>query len=188
MNRKPTVELGVIAEFIWLEADLLDQKDYARWLTLWAEDGKYIIPIDSEESDFENSLNYAYDGAAMRDMRVRRLSSGQSVSAAHAAHTLRTVSRFRRLNHHSDREGGDKGDYDKGGENYDKDQGERGEDGDIRVRCAQNLVSYKLDKHRIYAANVSWTLRPEGDSFKIVRKIVRLINSADSLSEVTFLL
>lgn len=162
MNEKLATDLGAIAEFIWLEADLLDQKDYAEWLTLWDEDSKYIILIDPNESDFENSLNYAYDGAAMRDMRVRRLSSGQSMSASHAANTLRTVSRFRRLDDEAD--------------------------GNIRIRCAQNLVEYKFEKHCIYAANVSWALRREGDGFKIVEKIVRLINSTDSLACMTFLL
>lgn len=162
MNQKLTTDLVAAAEFIWYEADLLDQKDYKEWLTLWDDDGKYIIPIDPLETDFENSLNYAYDGAAMRDMRVRRLSSGQSMSAAHAAHTLRTVSRFRRL--------------------------ENDGDDNIHIRCAQNLVQYKFDKHGIYAANVTWSLRPDGDSFKVVRKIVRLINSTDALAGITFLL
>ena len=162
MNQKLGTGLAAAMEFIWLEADLLDQKDYASWLTLWDVDGKYIIPIDPDETDFKNSLNYAYDGAAMRDMRVRRLSSGQSISATHAANTLRTVSRFRRL--------------------------EDDADGNICIRCAQNLVQYKFDKHGIYAANVTWSLRPDGDSFKIVQKIVRLINSTDALAGMTFLL
>jgi len=153
--------MDAIAEFVWLEADMLDHKEYADWLKLWDEDGKYIIPIDSEETDFDNSLNFAYDGAAMRDMRVRRLSSGQSMSASHAANTLRTISRFRILDN---------------------------ENGNVRVRCAQNLVEYKFDQHRIYAANVTWTLRRDGNSFKIVKKIVRLINSTDALSGITYLL
>ena len=162
MSAKLATNLAAAAEFIWLEADILDHKQYAEWLTLWDKDGKYVVPIYPEESDFENSLNYAYDDAAMRDMRVRRLSSGQSMSAAHAAHTLRTVSRFRELN----------------------DQG----DGNIHIRCAQNLVEYKFGKHRVYAANVTWTLRPDGHSFKIVRKIIRLINSTDALAGMTILL
>lgn len=155
-------KLDAIAEFIWLEADMLDHKEYTDWLKLWDDDGKYIIPIDPEESDFDNSLNFAYDTAPMRDMRVRRLSSGQSMSASHAAHTLRTISRFRLLDDDVN--------------------------GNVRVRCAQNLVEYKFDKHHIYAANVTWTLRPEGNSFKIVEKIVRLINSTGALVGITYLL
>lgn len=162
MTQKLKHDLAAITEFIWQEGDLLDAKEYQQWLTLWADEGKYVIPIDPDETDFENTLNYAYDGAAMRDMRVRRLSSGQSISAAHAAATLRTISRFVRLDDDAD--------------------------GNIVVRGAQNLTEYKFDRHRIYAANVTWTLKPEGSSFKIMGKIVRLINSTDALSGMTILL
>jgi 3-phenylpropionate/cinnamic acid dioxygenase small subunit len=161
MNQQTDAGLSAAIEFIWLEADLLDHKLYTDWLLLWDADGKYVVPIDPNETDFENSLNYAYDDAAMRDMRVRRLTSGQSMSASHAAQTLRSVSRFRLL-------------------------AENG-DGCLHIRCAQNLVEYKYDKHRTYAANVTWVLRPHEESFRIVSKIVRLINSTDALSGMTFL-
>lgn len=161
MSRNEDFSLAEISEFIWLEADLLDRKEYREWLTLWDEDGKYVVPIDPETSDFENTLNYAYDGAAMRDMRVRRLTSGQSMSAAHAAQTLRTVSRFVRL--------------------------DDDEDGNICVRGAQHLVEYKFDRHRTYAANVTWKLKPTGDGFKLHEKVVRLLNSEDALSGMTIL-
>ncbi|MEP3050978.1 MAG: aromatic-ring-hydroxylating dioxygenase subunit beta [Erythrobacter sp.] len=151
-----------ISQFIWQEADLLDHKRYREWLDLWDVDGKYVVPIDPDATDFEDCLNYAYDNAAMRDMRVRRLTSGQSMSAAHAAQTLRTISRFVRL--------------------------EDDRNGHICVRAAQNLVEYKFGKHRIYAANVTWRLKTDGDGFKIYEKVARLLNSEDALSGMTILL
>lgn len=154
-------QLAKAVEFIWMEADLLDQRDYKAWLALWEPAGLYIVPTDSATTDFENSVNYAYDNAAMRDMRVRRLTSGQSMSASHAATTVRTVSRFRLLDSPAD--------------------------GDLTVRCAQHLVEYKFGKHRTYAADVTWDIRPEGSSMRIVRKIVRLANSGDALAGITFL-
>jgi 3-phenylpropionate/cinnamic acid dioxygenase small subunit len=151
--------LAAAAEFIALEADLLDQSDYQAWLGLWDHDGRYVVPVDPEETNYLDTLNYAYDDAAMRSMRVRRLSSGESMSASHAARTLRVVSRFRLL-----------------------------EEGPvIRLRNAQLLTEYKFDRHRTYAANVEWQLRREGGSFKIVEKVVRLINGGDALAGITFL-
>jgi 3-phenylpropionate/cinnamic acid dioxygenase small subunit len=151
--------LAAAAEFIALEADLLDQSDYQAWLGLWDHDGRYVVPVDPEETNYLDTLNYAYDDAAMRSMRVRRLSSGESMSASHAARTLRVVSRFRLL-----------------------------EEGPvIRLRSAQLLTEYKFDRHRTYAANVEWQLRREGGSFKIVEKVVRLINGGDALAGITFL-
>lgn len=151
--------LAAAAEFIALEADLLDTRDYAAWLGLWDHDGRYVVPVDPGEDNFLDTLNYAYDDASMRSMRVRRLASGESMSASHAAHTLRVVSRFRMI-----------------------------EDGHtLRVRNAQLLTEYKFDKHRTYAANVEWRLRSEGGSFLIVEKVVRLINGGDALAGITFL-
>lgn len=154
-------DLAKAAEFIWLEADLLDHRDYQAWLALWDPEGLYVIPTDANAVEFEDSVNYAYDNAAMRDMRVRRLTSGESMSAAHAATTVRTVSRFRLLD--SD------------------------EAGVVTLRCAQHLVEYKFGKHRTYSANVDWTLRSEGDGLRIVRKVVRLANAGDPLAGITFL-
>ena len=153
--------LAHVAEFISLEADVLDQYDYQAWLALWVGEGTYVVPVEPNAQNFDDTLNYAYDNAAMRDMRVRRLTSGESMSASHAARTLRNVSRFRVLG--------------------------REANGDLRVRNAQTLIEYKFDRHRIFAANVEWVLRPDGDSFRIVQKVVRLINGGDSLTGLTFL-
>lgn len=153
--------LASAAEFIAIEADLLDHRDYVAWLALWATDGRYIVPVDPAETDFESTLNYAFDDAAMRNMRVRRLTSGKSMSAVHAAETLRSVSRFRLL--------------------------DGGEDAEIRVRNAQSLVEYKFGRHRTYAANIEWRLRRDGRSFLIVEKVVRLINAGEALHGITFL-
>lgn len=154
-------KLAQVAEFISLEADLLDQYDYQAWLALWVREGLYVVPVEPDEQNFEDTLNYAYDNAAMRDMRVRRLTSGESMSASHAARTLRNVSRFRIL-------GADP-------------------NGDVRARNAQVLIEHKFDRQRTFAANVDWLLRPEGGSFKIVQKVVRLINGGDALTGLTFL-
>ena len=157
-----TPDVALAAEFIALEADLLDSRDYAAWLALWVPDGKYVVPVNPDETNYEDMLNYAYDDAAMRDMRVRRLTSGESMSAANAGRTLRSVSRFRLLG-----------------------QNDRG---DLLVRSAQQLIEYKFNRHRTYAANVEWALRPEGESFRIVEKVVRLLHGGDALAGITFLL
>lgn len=159
-----TADLNAIAEFIWLEADLLDQKDYVAWLDLWDKDGTYIVPIDrdGDGDDYQNRLNYAYDNAAMRDMRVRRLTSGESVSASSAAVTVRTASRFRRL------------------EDAPTDM--------VRVRCAQHLTVFRHGTMQLYASDVTYTLRTATDgNFRLFEKIILFSNSDDALAGFTFL-
>ena len=53
--------LHEVTAFIWQEGDMLDHGEYDAWLKFWTEKGTYIIPINPKETDFENTLNYAYD-------------------------------------------------------------------------------------------------------------------------------
>jgi len=148
--------------FIWMEGDMLDHAEYDGWLNLWTADGEYVIPIDPKETDFVNTLNYAYDDAAMRAKRVQRLISGESISTTPTARTVRSISRLRVLE-----DGGDA----------------------ITVRCAQDLREFRKDKLRQHTADITYTLQRGGDhGFKIRSKIVRLINSTDTLTSVGYIL
>lgn len=159
------VELQEAIEFIWLEADLLDAQDYPEWLTLWTAAGHYVIPIEREggadADDHAAQLNIVYDDAIMRAARVKRLMSGLSMSASPSARTVRTVSRFRRLDD---------------------------VDGATVIRCAQHLVEYKYDRTRTLAADVTFRLVRSGAGLAIERKVVRLVNSDDALFGIGYLL
>ncbi|KTT34175.1 aromatic-ring-hydroxylating dioxygenase, partial [Pseudomonas oryzihabitans] len=89
--------LNEVTAFIWQEGDMLDHGDYQAWLDQWTAQGLYIIPIDPKETDPENSLNYAYDDHHMRQLRVQRLISGESISTSPQPRTVRTLSRMRVL-------------------------------------------------------------------------------------------
>lgn len=153
--------LNQVSAFIWQEADMLDHGDFVEWLDLWTENATYIIPIDPLETDFENTLNYAYDDHHMRQLRVTRLTSGESISTTPRARTVRSQSRFRLL---SDA------------------------DGVVTVRCAQNLREFRKDVLKQYTADVTFELVRSGDSFKIQRKLIQLINSTDTLAGIGYIL
>ena len=147
--------------FLWAESDMLDHTEYDDWLKLWAPEGVYVIPIDPDETDFENTLNYAYDDHAMREKRVARLVGGEAISSAPVARTVRSVSRLRLL----------------------AVEGER-----VTVRCAQDLREFRKDRFRQHTSDVTYELLRAGDGFLIARKIVRLINSTDTLTAVGYIL
>jgi 3-phenylpropionate/cinnamic acid dioxygenase small subunit len=153
--------LNQASAFIWQEADMLDHGEFAAWLDLWAEKSTYIIPIDPLETDFENTLNYAYDDHHMRQLRVTRLTSGDSISTTPRARTVRSLSRFRVLS--------DEGDV-------------------VTVRCAQNLREFRKDVLKHYTADITFELVRNGDSFKIRRKLIQLINSTDTLAGIGYIL
>ena len=145
----------------WHEADLLDSAQYDEWLGLWAEDAKYVVPIEPSATDFENALNYAYDDHAMREKRVSRLVSGISISASPVARTIRMHSRFRLL---------------------------KSDDKACELRCAQLLTEYRRGRERSYTADVEFRLVRDGDKLKIAQKVVRLINSTDALNGIGYIL
>ncbi len=148
--------------FIWKEAELLDRKDYLTWSNLWTDDGTYVIPIDPDATDFAAQLNYAYDNAKMRKLRIERLTSGFAMSAVDASSTVRTVSRFTLAS---------------------------ATDTTIEVNSAQVIIGYKRQTHTIFAANLTHRLRvTPNQSLKLEQKIIRLINSEDSLNAIGFLL
>lgn len=155
------VDLQEAIEFIWREADLLDAQDYPAWLGLWTPGGRYVIPIERDGDDHAAQLNVVYDDQAMRAARVKRLMSGLSMSASPSARTVRTVSRFRKLDD---------------------------VDGATVIRCAQHLVEYKYDRTRILAADVTFRLVHAAASLAIERKVVQLINSDDALFGMGYLL
>lgn len=155
----PTFEEAIA--FIWAEADLLDRLEYKKWLPLWTEEGRYIIPTERNAEDFDDSLNILNDDAEMRAARVNRLLSGFSMSSAPPARTVRTVSRFVPL-----------GADDRG----------------IVLRAAQIVAEYKYERMRILAADVEYRIVRSADGLKIDRKVVTLVNCDDFLHGIGYLL
>jgi 3-phenylpropionate/cinnamic acid dioxygenase small subunit len=153
--------LNQVTAFVWAEGDMLDHGEFDTWLNLWTDKGTYIIPIDPKEEDFENSLNYAYDDHHMRELRVQRLTGGESISTSPQPRTVRTLSRFRVLFEDAEH---------------------------VTVRCAQNVREFRKDSLKHYSADIVYELKRAGDSFKIQRKLIRLINSDDTLAGIGYIL
>lgn len=159
MSAQQTLTAAI--HFINQEADLLDQGEFHEWLTLWQPQGMYIIPVDRQTTDFANALNYAYDNQAMREKRVHRLYSGESISTTPRARTIRMIGRHRLIEASDQR---------------------------VEIRCAQFLYEYRKGKEHHYVADLSYTLVPQGELFLIAQKVVRLINADDYLHSIGYIL
>ncbi|BEU21387.1 MULTISPECIES: aromatic-ring-hydroxylating dioxygenase subunit beta [Paraburkholderia] len=148
-------------EFIWREAEMLDRRDYRAWLDLWDASGFYVVPIDPQATDFDATLNYAYDDQHMRELRVQRMVSGYSASASDAARTVRTVSRFTLTSDAADV---------------------------VEVKSAQVIVAYKRGVSTIFAADLTHKISFASGEPRLVEKVIRLIDSTEALSAIGFLL
>lgn len=158
--RSNTQLLAQVTEFIGYEADLLDHKGYQEWLSLWTEEGLYIVPADLKATDYLNTLNLALDDADMRRMRVARLENGESVSALSVGDTVRMMSRVRIL------EAGDEV---------------------VIARCAMTLNELRHGKLVSYPANVEYILRRAGDGLRMEQKVVKLLHADGFLRTVSFI-
>jgi 3-phenylpropionate/cinnamic acid dioxygenase small subunit len=153
--------VGAAIGLVWREAWLLDGRRYEEWDRLWSPGGRYVVPIDRETEDFESTLNLVYDDERMRRMRIERLVSGYSISAAAAARTVRTVSRFVVV---------------------------RADEDGVELGSAQVLVGHKRENTFILAADLTHRVTFNGDEPRIALKVVRLVNSDESVSASGFLL
>lgn len=153
------VSLQELAEFVWIEAELLDRCDYDAWLALWTDDGRYVVPV-SRSDDHEDHLNLCFDDDKMRKLRIERFQQGFSISSAPPADTIRTVSRFV-LESVSEQE--------------------------IVLRCAEHVIENKFGRQRVYAANLKYTLVRREGRLMIRHKVARLLNSEGELTAFSYL-
>ncbi|AQS83848.1 MAG: aromatic-ring-hydroxylating dioxygenase subunit beta [Acetobacter aceti] len=156
-----SIALDQAIELVTQEADLLDHGEFTQWLSLYTTDGLYIVPIDPSGDDFEKTLNYAYDNAHMRKLRVQRLLGGRAISAMPPARTVRLLGRYRLLD---------------------------SSDTWCKLRCAQILTELRQGRERYYAANITFVLVQTDTGLKIDRKIIRLLTSTEALTAVSYIL
>lgn len=161
----PTSDPRVVRalDLIAREAELLDHKDYVSWQDLYTRDAMYVIPLDPDTTDFENSLNMVYDDARMRQLRVTRMTEGYAIAAVDAAATVRTIGRVVPA---------------------------AVSDDVVELRAAQTLIAYKRGRHDIWSASVDYMIRlgAEPAADRIGGKVVRLIDGTDEVPAAGFLL
>lgn len=73
---KQQVNRQEIEDFLYDEADLLDQHHLDKWLSLFAEDAIYWIPCNDDAIDPRRHVSYIYDDRKALGDRVWRLQSG----------------------------------------------------------------------------------------------------------------
>jgi 3-phenylpropionate/cinnamic acid dioxygenase small subunit len=151
----------LVSSFLVHEADLVDQHRYDDWLGLWSPDGIYWVPCNDDDYDPRRHVSIIYDDYGRLGERCFRLNS-------EGAHSQDPPSRLCRV--------------------VGNEQVSRQSDGDVRVRANMVLVEVRSGEKNVYGARLEYTLRPEGDSFKIRRKKVVLLDNDEPLGNLTFLL
>jgi benzoate/toluate 1,2-dioxygenase beta subunit len=166
-------ELGDRCEqFVYAEAELLDEGNLEAWVELFSEDGSYWLPLDTTRREPRGGLNIVYDDRRRLQDRVARLRSGHAHSEDPLSATQHLIGNVRVL--------------------------PRERAADIAGSCVlaeddlvvsgRSIVSrVRRDETDVFPARVSWILRPEGDSFRIRMKRVDLLGARGPMPMLTFI-
>jgi len=147
----PGGAIRAVEEFLFGEARLLDEARYGDWLELFTEDGWYWVPIEPGQRNPHETVSIIYDDRKLLETRVRRLLNP-------AIHAQTPPSRTSRLVGNVVIETPDDG------------------AGRLVVSSRLQMVEFRRDRQRLFAAAVRHFLVPRGDTFRIAGKRVELVN------------
>lgn len=148
-----------LAGFIYLEARLADEARYSEWEGLWGEDARYWVPRHPE-SDPDQEVSYVYDNRRRIASRVAQLNTGARHSQTPPSKMRRVLSNMEVL-----------------------------ERDDTTVTVGSNfmLFEYRFSMV-IWAGRYIHRVRTTGGEYRLVDKIVHLVNGEDAISNMSFLI
>jgi 3-phenylpropionate/cinnamic acid dioxygenase small subunit len=165
------IDRSKIEDFLYYEAELLDERRLEEWLTLFDKDGIFWIPLDPE-SDPGRDPSILYDDTEQREARVYQLLHQPHWSQMPPSRTIHSVSNVR---------------VEAGGTGK-----------DVIVRCnltvtelrsgGTRALQYGLGQQRTIAGRCLYRLLPRDNGWSIALKKVMLINFDQPLENLTFIL
>ena len=155
------VDRQQVEQFIYYEADLMDEHRYDEWLALWTDDALYWVPSGGDDIDPKREISLIYDDRVRLQVRITRLKSG-------FAHAQEPKSRMRRV--------------------VSNIVTKEAENGDIDVFSNFLLIELRRGKQDTFAGRTVHRLRPDNGSFRLASKKVLLVNNDEHIDNLTFLI
>jgi 3-phenylpropionate/cinnamic acid dioxygenase small subunit len=138
---------------------LLDQGQFQEWLGLFTEDGVYWAPAEHDQADHRSHVSLFYDDYGTLKTRVTRLQHPRLHCQSPQSRTVRVVGRpILSFDVH----------------------------GGTIARCKFVMVEDRVGaEKRVFAGTYEYTLRLDGDSWKIARKKAVLTDCDQSFPALT---
>jgi benzoate/toluate 1,2-dioxygenase subunit beta len=156
-----TIDRQQVEQFLYYEADLMDEHRYDEWLALWTDDALYWVPSGHDEIDPKREISLIYDDRTRLQVRIGRLKSG-------FAHAQEPKSRMRRVV-----------------SNIVLTETENGE---ILTQSNFLLAELRRGQQDMFAGRAIHRLRLHQGNFNLVFKKVLLVNNDESIDNLTFLI
>ena len=137
--------------FLIHEAQLLDERRFRDWMSLFAEEGTYWVPAEPNQESPFNQASLFYDDRELMKTRVDRLEHPRihvQTPPSRTAHIVGSVIV------------------------------EQADDatGEYLIGSTFMMVEYRDEQQRVFAGRQHHRLRRDGATFRIVQKRVDLIN------------
>jgi 3-phenylpropionate/cinnamic acid dioxygenase small subunit len=161
----PDADHRAVVEFIYREARLADEARYAEWLGLWTDDGVYWVPASTDPAaDPDRHISHIYDNRGRIETRVKLLQTGYRHSQEPASHMRRLVSNI---------------------ETAQADSGELVAESNFVL--AELAIQARRELHW-WVGRTTHRLRRVGGELKMCLKKVVLVNAAEPLPNLSFLI
>ena len=152
-------------EFVYREARLADEARYTEWLALWTDDAIYWVPATTDPgADPDKHISHIYDNRGRLETRIKLLQTGHRYSQEPASLMRRLVSNI---------------------------EASPADGGELLVESnfalAELAIQAKRELHW-WVGRTTHRLRRVGDELKMCRKKVVLINAAEPLPNLAFLI
>ena len=158
-------EYRAVVDFLYTEARLADDARYAEWLALWTDDGVYWVPATTDpDADPDKHLSHIYDNRGRLETRIKLLQTGHRYSQEPASLMRRLVSNI---------------------------EVRAAADGELvaesNFALAELAIQAKREMHW-WVGRATHRLRRVGGELKMCRKKVVLVNAAEPLPNLAFLI
>jgi len=154
-----------VVAFLHKEARLADEARYAEWLALWTDDGVYWVPATTDpDADPDKHLSHVYDNRGRLDTRIKLLLTGHRYSQEPASLMRRLISNI---------------------EVTTADNGELVAESNFAL--AELAIQAKREMHW-WVGRTTHRLRRVDGELKMCRKKVVLVNAAEPLPNLSFLI
>ncbi len=140
-----------VEQFLYKQAEILDERQWEAWLDLFTKNGKYWMPANPEQETGEGVPNIFYEDLYLMDMRIRRVEHPYAHSQKAGHRTSHVVSNVII-------------------------ESEDEASGDIVCRSRFHMIEYRLEAQRYFGGKYTHNLKKTDDGYKIQLQRVDIAN------------
>lgn len=156
------VDERAVERFLYREARLADEHDYAGWESLWTDDGVYWVPASGPVDD-PDRMAIVHDNRHRIATRVKQLQTGRRHAQSPPSRLCRVVSNIEIV-------------------------GPVGGTDDLRVDANVVLLEARAEGTTTWGGRVEYHLRPTDDGWRLSFKRIDLVNRPWDVPTLAFLL